>query len=1151
MNFTKDQERAISARGKDVLVAAAAGSGKTAVLTERVCRLIASHQASADGILVVTFTTDAANEMKQRIAARLNEHLEEQAQKAPGCAQARYLQQQAEMLMKAHIGTIHSFCMRIVRTHGHLVGLPGKDTAPLDELSGILMQDRILEKLIDHFAASRPVDFGRLVGYFHGMTQLKEYTRAFCQETSSFAQQDKWQEQAAKTYLAGVCTPLLEQTVSSQIEQAASVIDSLVQKFERLAPFGVFAEASHMKAYRQCRTAALSLAADVRTMGLETATEARKKEFPRTMGCTAAGKEMYDELKQAVDRIKECLPACELVCEQTRRMSAMADIVQTFVDFCRQFDQDYLEIKKSQGVVDFNDMEHLALQILKEHPHVAQEWKNRFSHVFVDEYQDVNEVQEQIIALVTPANSLYCVGDLKQSIYRFRNADPGLFSRRMHGYQNDPSKGDLISLTENFRSAQNVLDCANDVFSCLSDDFAEMEYGQAEALKAGRIQTGADAPVCIDLIPGGESDIPWINDHASRKIESLRVVELIKERVGKPIFDPVSGQERPCQWQDIAVIARDRGGFNSHLCACLQANDVPFVLSSGDSLTRFFEIALLEELLSLSFKSVSDIAVLSVVHNGLFGFDDQDMLAIRRHDQQSRLYANVCEIADGFADEPLTVKCRNLRDFVSMLRQYDSSEPVDKIIYQVIEVLDYRTFCASLSNPEQRLANLEALCRLARSFQKSGPYRLYGFLRALETARENAVRLPAGTKEDGSDAVHLMTIHGSKGMQYPVVIMPFIDERLEKMDRTPLMAIGKDLGLGMKYFDPDLLESGDLLWTQKIREDQKDKDANELLRLLYVAMTRAQEELYLVGSMDGPFQSGASRGLRSCGVTFQQWLLSVLNGREAFLNGKWQIRTIQPSVLDLDGQVLACSPCAAANQMPLPLTSNRPAEELVPFSLSASQAHTLLEPQKAAVSRFRVQKEGQPSSKSYDEAAASFGSAVHELLCQVDFSRLFEKDYLESAGQALGVHQMLTDFNAFVYSDLRDLFRAPQASLILNADRLVKERSCLALLPYQCIQPSYQGQEMVEVSCEFDLLCQHEGKWYLFDYKTDRFSALPGQPGFEQERDEKCRHHQTQLRLYAAALKKTCNIELEAAYLAFVSAGIFEPVACPTENCIR
>ncbi|MCL2695592.1 MAG: UvrD-helicase domain-containing protein, partial [Clostridiales bacterium] len=829
INWTDNQRAAIETRG-NLLVSAAAGAGKTAVLTERVVSLVLAG-TGIDRVLVLTFTRAAAAEMKERISQRLDETLRN-AQIPDSRFQipeklAAYLREQIDMLSGASISTIDSFCDKVVSRHFHLVGL-SPSARTVDETQSAVLRAAALEESLLDCAGNRPETYRLLVGAFGDKKRLAEQIAELTRFLQTQPEPKRWLSELVEglddparaeamqaAYLAG-----LKEELRQQLEQVRAMRDSLPSGFEKLSAH-IDTELPRLWDTLERETPARY--ADALDMTFEDA--------PDSKGCDEAIKKRMlgarTELRNLVRT--QCRKCRRALYNFPRAQELGAQVTRALCEETQSFLAVYRAHKHEENARDYGDLEHYALEILQR-PEVAEEYRRRYEAIIIDEYQDSNRVQERILAAIRRPDNLYYVGDVKQSIYGFRQADPSLFLEKARDFRGEA--GQVVHLNANFRSTRAVIDAVNRVFETIMLGEDGLAYDADAALHLGREpKEGEDAGTCeLHLIEteAGDPD----EDLTAAEAEALFAAKKIRELMDRHAY----------QFKDFVVLLRT----STHMRAWAQtlaAAGIPCFVQLTGGYFDAIEVQVLENLLRVLDNRRQDIPLLSVLRCGFGGFSDAELVKIRQADKEGNFIDCLLKCRAGAG-------VRRVEKFLAWLdRLYEQSKikPVAELIADILDETAYYEEMGAMPGGAQRQANLNALVDKARAFGDAGGFGVHGFLRYMAEAKKSAN--VGASPTDTGDVVRIMTVHKAKGLEFPVVFLGGLGQKFSSQDSRKSMLAHSDLGLGLKLIDRRDGVTRDSMQRAVILAAEKRAQWQEEMRVLYVAMTRARARLYLIGSL--------------------------------------------------------------------------------------------------------------------------------------------------------------------------------------------------------------------------------------------------------------------------------------------------------------
>jgi len=900
--WTAEQRQAIRHDQGSLLVSAAAGSGKTSVLAERCVHLVcdAHPRCGIDELLVVTFTEAAAAEMKARITEALQARLTR--------TDDRYVARQVALIEHARIGTLHSFCAWLVRRNFAQAGLD-PDFRVLDEGEAALLRRETALAIVREWFDRRDNDGFRQLFDLLGNSEdaVAEMIIRGHALLGSLADGAGWLRRSVSAIEEAVQKPLRDSTLGRQYLQ---LVEQSIADTERdcQAAGTALARMRGFEGYARYVVALAGNAEQLRTRlaseGYDAARQAfRDLETGRlpTVRNTVAGKEaamaLVDAARAPFDREKGSLAALlRFDAEQLRQgLASTLPAARAYAGLLEAFDQRYRKEKDALLALDFADLEHYALDLLGQRTEaglrptaVARDLHQQFRHVLVDEYQDINEVQDAILRLVSreclsgetpaPAN-LFCVGDVKQSIYAFRLAEPRQFLQRRQHFREHPEAGAVIDLQQNFRSRGPLLEAVNAVFERLmTAEAVDIDYDQSQRLNPGAVfPPGAQrcfpgAPVELHCLPqavaaeqtesdAGDDDSSGLADMELAEREALLAGQLIRRMMGLEaghermcVLDRGSAQPRPIEYRDIVVLLRSVRRYTTHYANVLQQMGIPVYCAEGTGYFESTEIQDVLSLLRLLDNPRQDIPLAAFLRSPLAGLPDpEESLALIRcaggtDDNPPPFH----EAAVRYAAEKNDALAEHLRRVLEQLaawRDLARQRPLADVIWSIYEQTGYLEYCSGLPGGQQRCANLVALHERARQFGGFLQQSLYRFVKFLDELDRHIEAPQAPQLSAADNVVRIMSIHKAKGLEFPVVIVPQMGKKFNTQDCGNAVLAERRAGLGLRAIDSGKrVHYPSLAWTL-VRHHLLRQAKAEEMRVMYVAMTRAREHLILIGSI--------------------------------------------------------------------------------------------------------------------------------------------------------------------------------------------------------------------------------------------------------------------------------------------------------------
>ncbi len=909
MEWTKEQKEVITLRGKNLLVSAAAGSGKTAGLVERIIGRIldGAHPVDIDRMLIVTFTSAAAAEMRERIGNAIEAALERDP--ANG-----HLMKQASLVHHAQITTIHSFCLYLIRNYFHRVDLePNFRIAEEGELN-LLKEDVMDEVLTRNYEAGeeRFLQFVECFATGKKDDGLKDMVFGLYAFAMSVPWPKEWLSAAAENYRAHSFSELEQmpfmQALLSYLKHICKGLLALAEENEALTlePDG--------PAYLN------QTASDDKRQAAELAGAESYREFAARLNAVSFGrlpvnrkyegseekrelfKEQRERLKAAVKKLKAGYAFAGEE-ELFLRMAQMRPVAEELVRLAEEFLDAYDARKRKENILDFDDLEHFALRILldgetKQPTEIALQCRKLYEEVMVDEYQDSNLVQESLLLAVSgEADGKYnrfMVGDVKQSIYRFRLARPELFMEKYHAYTADGEEKRKIELHKNFRSRNEVLHTANHIFfQIMKPDLGNVAYDDAAAL-----YPGAAYPPCagmqseLILADAGDELLQEAGLSDPIRLEAELVAARIRKMMREQtVTDSLSGELRPVRYADIVILLRSFTNYAEPFLEALEQKGIPAHATSKTGYFKAQEVATMLSVLRILDNPRQDIPLAAALRSPIGGFTDEELAVIKAAGGERPFCACVLDVSEGTLPEELY---RKLERFLKELERYRALAgelSVYELLYRILQDTGYGGYAAAMPGGARREANLFMLLEKAAAYEKSSYHGLYHFIRYIDKLQKYEVDYgEAEVVGENADAVRIMTIHKSKGLEFPVVFVCGTAKKFNRMDVRSRMVIHPELGIGMDYMDPARRIRGATLCKRAVAKQIELENQGEELRVLYVALTRAKEKLIMTGAENGVTKRlgrkpDVSFLARATADSFLDWLIPAMTaaGDEALI----------------------------------------------------------------------------------------------------------------------------------------------------------------------------------------------------------------------------------------------------------------------------
>lgn len=864
-NYTPDQRKAVIAEGRNVLVSASAGSGKTFVMIERVIRLIVEGKAEVGEILAVTYTTAAAEEMKQKLVKAIIAEIN------AGRDAARFRKALSEV-PTASISTFHSFCANLIRTYFYALDVdPSVSVA--DENQAGELKNKALDSLFESLYETRDEDFlylVRIMGRSRGDDSLKETVKKLYEFASS--------EKSAEEFLTKAAENITEKSFYKSENELygifAAYIKELIRIGENLSSlaesygYAVYVEyvGELLVKLKTCLNAK-DFRSLIKAAGLSVPKAPRTTSKDDEDLAAYKGKLEYfkKKCKDVYDDIREASPNDD----EEKDLSEYLSTARATKALCRltiDFGKEYARLKADAAALDFADLEHFAYRLLSENPDVLSAVKQKYKYVFADEYQDVNGIQEAILSLISSDNA-FMVGDVKQSIYAFRGCNPDIIAAKFERYER--GEGETVSLDENFRSTDAVLAAVNKTFSpIMTKDFGGTDYKNNPMTGSGKYPLGYGETILIEIpeaekektIKGGVYDIvDDVNAPAPKAAfaEGAVVANIVRKEAGGKVYDLKAKREREVTPKDFAVLTRNSSGFPTEIVRHLKRNDIPVSSSAKNPVGDYPEIKLLKDLLKIIVRFADDAPLFACLKSAIGGVSEAEAAEIKR-----AAYAAITSdtgdkpaatkkptFADCYRwyllsgeDENIRNKLKNFDEYISKIRLLSGFENAGEILSRVLSETGLDLEILSQKNGEIRLSRVERFIAEAGSGENG-----LSVSKFLTRAESDDGDVSVGSS-DGDDSVTVTSMHASKGLEYPIVILAGLGKRFNLDDTKKEILTDRYEGIALKFYDEESKRTKITLPRAAFKERARLNAIKEEMRVFYVAMTRAECKLYLVTS---------------------------------------------------------------------------------------------------------------------------------------------------------------------------------------------------------------------------------------------------------------------------------------------------------------
>lgn len=1157
--WTPEQKKAIDSRNGTILVSAAAGSGKTAVLVERVIRRLTDKEkpCSADNLLIVTFTRAATQQMKERIFKAISEEL----RKNPT---DEHLKRQLMMLPFAKISTIDSFCNDIVKSNFHELEI-SPDYKLIEGAQLKILQAEAASRTLDEFYKENSEEFSELVNILVSgtsdelliglITHLHNHSMAFARPGACLdalvapyyddapLHESLWGE-VILSYAAGVinkCGKLIsdmmvcldeDEIVSDKYGACVREMDVQVRNLSKLAD---------NKEWDNLLEALLSL------------------KFP-ALGRLPKGYDSYQaefvkkHKKNITDQLSKKLQPffCITEDEHEEDMAYLKPIAEKLVAVVKRYGEILWEEKQKINSVDFSDITHLALKLLVSFDEdgnahktdLAKEFSARFDEILVDEFQDINELQNTLFSAVSKEDSnMFMVGDVKQSIYRFRQAMPEIFLKRREALEdyvdnNYPAK---ITLDRNFRSRNGVTENINFVFNQLmSEQAGGLEYDENEALVAAAGYEECDFPQAELHIVGSLEN----SSHVTREMEAQHIADTINSIIkeGMPVSD--KNGTRPATYRDFCILMRSTGSAKADLYAkVLAQNNIPAYVSNKSGFFASTEVSTVINLMRVTDNPLQDIPLLAVMLSPIYGFTADELAKMRIDERKKPIYHCVLNAAANG-----NKKCIAFLQKLDNLRMLSSTLSCAEFLRELYDITGFKAIASALKNGSQRNANLNMLLDYALKYEESGKRGLSGFIRFVDSVqRQNGDLESASDVSEAADVVRIMTIHKSKGLEFPVCILADLNTKFINDNKTSISSYHPDYGVCFVRRYSRKMCTYHTVGSHALALAEKESSVSEELRVLYVAMTRAKERLICVSRYDNIENKLADLSL--CidenlekissfdvveRVSMADWLLMaflrhpdasklrVMAGRDAMKTlpcSRNLFVKVVNSVGEAEGMDDEQEDITADDEL-LEKIRER-VEYEYPYAdlafVAAKSAPSALDSQGFSTQHFASRKPQFLSKSGLNPA--SRGTATHKFMEFFDYESDFDID-MQIDRMVSERHLTEAEAAALERDKLRKFFDCEIAQRIKNSPQLLREKKVTVGIKAGELYPELPqnlGDELVVIQGYVDCAFVEDGELVIVDYKTDRGVTM----------QELCERYRSQLKMYEFALSQCTGMKVK------------------------
>ena len=1179
MDWTAEQKQVIEVRNKNVLVSAAAGSGKTAVLVEHIISLITQKEPrplDIDELLIVTFTNAAAAEMRERIGAAIEKAVEADPENV-------HMQKQQTLIHTAPITTIDSFCLKIVREHFDVLDLDPAFRIGDEGEKKLFKSDVVKELLEDYYAEGQEEFFRFVEGYSTGKSDagIEELILRLYEFSMSNPDPEEWLTNCLEEYQV---TDLLEwnktkamaflmnylKKMAEDMRERAKRAISIIQKGDGPYMYEAALQSDLLFLEDLCKTdtyenfgQTLKEISFVRLSSKrdEDVDEGKKEQVKRIRD--SIKQDIKDITKQFYFRTPE---------QMLQDIMSIRNNVEMLVELTKEFIKRYREKKKEKNILDFHDIEHFALEILTQKREdgqrvpssVAAEYRESYQEIMIDEYQDSNLVQEEILTSISRIwegnPNIFMVGDVKQSIYKFRLARPELFMKKYKEYRTDGEKEQRIDLHKNFRSREEVLNSINDIFyRIMTQDLGKISYTKEAALYPGAVFEpdtmvgGQDRKTELYVIErqtedGDENKEDYTSIELEAKVIAKRIRELTKEGTGLPVWDKERKCYRTARYGDIVILLRALSGFTEGILNVFLEENIPAYAQSQTGYFTTIEVQTALNMLKIIDNPRQDIPLAGILRSAIGGISSEELAYLKAFCPEKDMLDAVITYQQEGENETLKQKLNTFFQMLEELRDMASYTSIHDLLNYLLKRTGYGDFVKAMPAGKQRSMNLDMLLEKAVAFEKTSFRGLFHFIRYIEKLEKYDVDFgEASVIGENENTVRIMSIHKSKGLEFPIVFLAGMGKRFNQQDAIEKVVIHPDLGIGGDFVDYEKRIKTITLTKKILQKSIRLENLAEELRILYVAMTRAKEKLIMTGTVrkadDGMKKWEEARQIEGtlsysalCSANnYFDWVCSAYKEssiRREVSNPTLVVRDemIRQDVDNRIKETLQNWNTEVTYQEEIKKEIEERFSYQYPYEIEAAlHGKTSVSEVKRMSQKLQLEEEEMGEvvltqdpivprflSEQKEETGAERGTAYHTALQFLPLWEKPKKEEVESYKEELIKEQKLSIKAASYINSYKILafLRSPLAKRMREAQKehmLYRERQFVVGIPAKELYENCESEELIVLQGIIDAYFEEEGEIVLIDFKTDYVKNEEGEELLKKR-------YQTQFNCYKKAL---------------------------------
>lgn len=1143
MNWTEEQKKAIELRDKNILVAAAAGSGKTAVLVERIKRLVIDEKVPIDKMLIVTFTNAAAAEMKEKIRNAINREIELDPMNS------QYLRQQLSLMPRASISTFHAFALDVIRRFFYMIDIE-PNFRICDEAENQIIKGETLDQLLDEKFQEGSEDFYDFLKKFssdRNEEKIKEMITKVYNTILSLPAPWTWLDEKIGNlscnedeFKSGPLMSYLWTYVDATLEECITSYQKAVDNLEDLPRLASKVIEEEINSINSIIEQGKKKDFDSVTSSLESFKSARlvanKEEKP-----------YYNDVKPRVDifrkkaqslikQLKEniCNDDLTTLIEEINNTAKDGEFLATLV---KRYDELFSIGKRERNFVDFNDIEHYCIAILK-NKEVADFYRDKFQFIFIDEYQDTNLLQEEIIGRIKRKNNLFMVGDIKQSIYKFRLAEPSIFKRKyeMFGSGEDVFS-EKVDLNKNYRSKGPVIDYINNVFSNIMSDYDDNAKLYEGAPNLENLTYEVETKV-VDVSTLSEAD-EELQDLKKAEIEALQVCRIIKKNLGNNFTDSKTGEVRQLKKKDIVILLRSMKNFADLFYKVMREQEIEAYVDDNEGYFDTMEINVFMNFLSVIDNKMQDIPLISVLRSEIFNFSIDELAQVRCEFKEGSYASAVIKYSEEGSNKLLASRCKEVLEKLEEYRKLSWTMPLHNFIWELMISTNYYMIMGAMPAGDQRQANLSALVDKALKFQENGQGSLYSFMKYIENVKKRKVSMgQVKLLSENSDLIRIMTIHKSKGLEFPMVIVSGLGRKLNYSKSGKGVNLHKDIGIGITLVNSKERWQKRTLIQKLIDIKIKAEEEEEEVRVLYVALTRAKDMLVLTGCHKDGSAYIEKKELNTRETSNYLAMLGNDTGRLEIINcsslnceeaGNTDEVKLEKRNIDLWKNENFQVPNEVYKLVENRLNYSYPYANslIVKSKYSVSEINNDVKgknyyAQKLAVPNFLSEEKGKKLT------ASEIGTLYHSILERIDFEKACEGGipYIEQTCKSY-IEKGIFTSQEIEALDFRRIERFFNSEIGRRSIAAFKQGKFHRETPFNLVAEVEFEQVLVQGVID-GYFADEDGKLVLLDYKS---VYIDNSKDIEQELKRIKISYKKQMDMYREALEKIKKMEVKEAYL--------------------